>query len=628
MRVISDIETNGLDPSIVWCVVCKDIDTGERYVFVRENTVDGRCSLRDFNSFAENVTEWIGHFYLSYDAPVLNRICGTKISVSQITDTLIMSRLFNPERKAHGLKYWGEVLGYPKIEHEDWSQFSEEMLERCIQDVEINHKVYDALLIEGKDFSQQSIRIEHEVAHYINQMMQNGVGFDEKKSQLLHAEISEIATELERNIKETFKGEDVLDKHVIPKVKANGELSRVGVTEEEYERLLLDGEPYLPFDRYRWLDFNLDSPKQLVGRLNKIGWKPYIQTKGAQEADGKLYRKIITQKQHDARMEFGWKICEQNLNTIPEDAPQEYKNLAMWKMLVAKERWLRKQCWPNIRDGRIYGRCNSLGAVTGRMTHDNPNLANISRVKYDKDGPVLGIEGKFGYESRELYRANEDDRVLVGSDASGLELRCLAHDMKDKAFTEAVIHGKQEDGTDIHSRNRDILIKYSDDRDTIKTFIYALIFGAFPFRLGGILGGDESVGRKARNMFMRNMPKFAALERRIKAEAKTKRLRGLDGRYLRVRKNYSALNTRIQSSGAIVCKYWMCFIMRKINKLKLDAKLVLNVHDELQFDCHVDCAEEVGLICKEEMIKVGRYLKMSVPLEAEYKVGKVWARTH
>lgn len=628
MRVISDIETNGLDPDVVWCIVCKDIDTGEMYEFVRENTLDTRSDLRDFNDFAVHVDEWIGHFFLSYDAPILNRICGTSIPLNKITDTLIMSRLFNPERKAHGLKYWGEILGHAKVEHEDWSQFSEAMLVRCVQDVEINHKVYDELLIEGKDFSQQSIRIEHEVAHYINQMMKNGVGFDEKKSQLLHAEISEIANELERNIKETFKGENVLDKTVQPKVKANGELSRVGVTEEEYERLLLAGAPYLPFDRLRWVDFNLDSPKQLVGRLNKIGWKPYIQTAGSLAADAKLSRGIITKEQHATRMEFGWKICEQNLNTIPDEAPQEYKDLATWKMLVAKERWLRKQCWPNIRDGRIYGRCNSLGAVTGRMTHDNPNLANISRVKHTKDGPVLGIAGKFGYESRELYRANEDDRVLVGSDASGLELRCLAHDMKDKEFTKAVVYGKQEDGTDIHSRNRDILIEYSDSRDTIKTFIYALIFGAFPFRLGGILGGDEVIGRKARNMFMRNMPKFAALERRVKAEAKTKRLRGLDGRYLRVRKNYSALNTRIQSSGAIVCKYWMCFVMRRINKLKLDVKLVLNVHDELQFDSHVDCAEQVGLICKEEMVKVGKYLKMSVPLEATYKIDKVWANTH
>lgn len=623
MEVLVDIETDSLNATKIHCIVCKDLLLDDIHIFVEDE-----CYTK-FPEFAKKVTRWYGHNIIKFDIPVLVRLTGIKVTLNQITDTFIMSQLFNPERLGgHSLANWGNILGFPKIDFKNFEEYSEEMLEYCIQDVNLNEKALEYLQEEGRNFSLESIRLEHEVAFYIDQMEKNGVGFDEEKADILYAEVTQLADEIEQEIKKYFKPIPKVMKTVHPKKKKDGSLSKVGLTDEEFERCLNSPDPFKSFDRVELIEFNLDSPKQIVERLNNVGWKPFERTVGYSKALNKYKKGILSQEEFDKISRLSWKVNDANLSTIPSDAPKTYHNIALWKMLASRGRWINRQCRPNVREGRIHGRCRSLGAVTTRMTHDNPNLANITRVKYGSDGkPILGLKGKYGYECRELFKVNEKDRVLVGADADGLELRCLAQYMGDKQFTKAVVSGKKSEGTDPHTLN----MKRANlpDRDIAKTFIYALVYGAQDAKIGNIINKDIQAGRKLRQLFLRRTPKLGALIRRIQNEArKDKMILGIDGRYLNVRKNYASLNTLLQSAGAIICKLWMCFVMRRIKKEGLDAKLVLNVHDELQFDCHKDHAERLGQILINEMRRVGKHLNLNVPLKANYQVGRCWAETH
>ena len=156
MRLIFDLESDGLyDDKInkdgtvspaatqIWCIVTKDIDTGQVLKFLPDQIEVGLIHM-------ESANELIGHNIIDYDLRLIMRLYSQFNPKSLILDTLILSQLLNPDRKGgHSLGQYGEELGHKKPEHEDWSQFSPEMLHRCTEDVEINHKVYDKLMSEA-----------------------------------------------------------------------------------------------------------------------------------------------------------------------------------------------------------------------------------------------------------------------------------------------------------------------------------------------------------------------------------------------------------------------------------------------------------------------------------------------
>jgi DNA polymerase I-like protein with 3'-5' exonuclease and polymerase domains len=105
-------------------------------------------------------------------------------------------------------------------------------------------------------------------------------------------------------------------------------------------------------------------------------------------------------------------------------------------------------------------------------------------------------------------------------------------------------------------------------------------------------------------------------------------LDGLDGRKLQIRSQHSALNTLLQSAGAIVMKQALVLLYDKLRKAKLSAKFVANVHDEWQIECLADQADKVGTLAVESIREAGTVLKLRCPLDGEYKKGKSWANTH
>jgi DNA polymerase I-like protein with 3'-5' exonuclease and polymerase domains len=247
---------------------------------------------------------------------------------------------------------------------------------------------------------------------------------------------------------------------------------------------------------------------------------------------------------------------------------------------------------------------------------------------------VPAVYSPYGKECRELWTiSNPDTHQLVGTDASGLELRCLAHYMEDEKFTNEVLTG------DVHTANQKAAGLQT--RDQAKTFIYAFLYGAGPGKIGSIVGGSWSEGEKLIAKFLKNMPSLADLRNDITSEAKLDRLKrevlndgqsgrikGLDGRMLHIRHEHATLNTLLQSAGAIVCKQWLVEMDRMIWEHGLDAKLVASVHDEYQFEVAKPDIDSFTKITKEAMKVTQNILNFKCDLDCDYKVGNNWAETH
>ena len=266
-RLIFDIETNGLAPTKVWCIITKDIDTG-----IISSYVEGQWPT--FNTAIAQAQEVIGHNIIGYDIPACEKLLGTDFSKPKITDTLVMSRLANPQREAHSLGHWGEKLGYPKGDYSDWTQYTPEMLTYCKQDVNVNEQVYKALLKELEDFKPSSLELEHDVQRIIQQQIRNGWLLDAPKARDLVAELKEKAYDLEEEVQRVFIPLPTFVKEVTPKVKKDGTFSTVGLKflGDQWEQVAG------PFSRIDWPVFNLGSRQQIGRYLKHFGWKPKVFT--------------------------------------------------------------------------------------------------------------------------------------------------------------------------------------------------------------------------------------------------------------------------------------------------------------------------------------------------------------
>jgi DNA polymerase I-like protein with 3'-5' exonuclease and polymerase domains len=265
-------------------------------------------------------------------------------------------------------------------------------------------------------------------------------------------------------------------------------------------------------------------------------------------------------------------------------------------------------------DGRVHGKVITNGSVTGRMTHSSPNMAQIPNA-----GSI------YGHECRECWTV-EEGNVLVGCDASGLELRMLAHYMKDEGYVRTVTEGSSKDGTDVHTVNQRAAGLAT--RDNAKTFIYAFLYGAGDAKIGSIVGGSAKDGTKLKAKFLAQTPSLARLLERVKRTAATGAVPGLDGRRIWVRSEHAALNSLLQGAGAIVMKKALCLFHDKIKENRWKVKLVANVHDEFQFECPPDIAELAGKAARMSIIEAGQHYKLRCPLDGEYKIGRSWKETH
>ena len=572
-RLIFDIETNGLAPTKVWCIVTKDIDTGSVVTYV-----EGQWS--QFNKAIAQAQEVIGHNIIGYDIPACERILKTDFSTVKITDTLVMSRLANPQREAHSLGHWGEKLGYPKGDYSDWTQYTPEMVEYCKQDVTVNEQVYKALLKELDGFSTDSLELEHGVQRIIQEQVRNGWLLDTPKARDLVAELQEKSYELEEVVQQVFLPLPTYIKEIVPKLKKDGTYSIVGLKflGERWE------EVGGPFSRIDWPVFNLASRQQIGRYLKHFGWKP----------------KTFTETGHPIVSEDVLK----NVKGIPE-AELIASYLLVGKRIAQVRSWLEAT---DDTTGRVHGYVNTNGAVTGRMTHSKPNLAQVP-----------SSSSLYGPECRSCWIVPKGYK-LTGIDASGLELRMLAHFMDDADYTNTILTG------DIHTANQ--LAAGLETRNQAKTFIYAYLYGAGDEKIGSIVGGGRAKGKKLKDSFLKATPALATLKENVAVSAGKGYVTGLDGRKVFIRSEHAALNSLLQSAGALIMKQALIILDKYAKLWKLDYKLVGNIHDEFQVEVREDQAHRFGGLAASCIEAAGIHFKLRCPLAGEFNVGDSWADTH
>jgi|TARA_R100001129_G_scaffold175375_1_gene148381 DNA polymerase-1 len=575
-EIVFDIEANGLQPDKIWCIVAKPL--GKPVVSFGPNAIDEGIT------FLQSADVLIGHNILGFDMPVINKLHGVDLSKKVIKDTLVMSRLFNPVREnGHSLKTWGYIVGFPKNEQpEDWDGFSDEMLKYCQQDVILNEKVYQRLLKEGENFGEDSIALEHGVAEVLKQQEDNGFEFNQEYAMMLVAQLKERMFEVEKEVQKVFKPKMVDIKQVVPKLKKDGTLSKSGLTAEEYDRLIESGD-YKPFMRQKLQDFNLGSRKQIGEYLTDFGWKPNRFTP------------------------TGLPIVDESSLAKVKDIP-EARLIAEFLLLQKRIAQIDSWILAVQKDNRVHGFVIPNGTITGRMSHRSPNVAQV---------PSLSSE--YGKECRSCWTV-KDGYKLVGIDASGLELRMLAHYMNDEDYTHEVTEG------DIHTANQKAAGLKS--RNQAKTFIYAFIYGAGDAKIGSVVGGNQRDGAKLRKSFLDNNPSLKLLRERVSKAAKRGYLKGLDGRKIYVRSEHAALNSLLQGGGAIVMKRALLMLQSLLKLNALDAKFVANIHDEWQMEVREDLADFVGELAVGCIEKAGEYYKLRCPLTGEYKIGGDWSETH
>ena len=540
-----DLEANGLTPDTIWCVVTRE--NGVSQVHTNRSTL---CE-----ALAGSVSV-CGHNLIGYDLPVLERLWGLSVAPERVVDTLVLSRLFDPSRQGgHSLKAWGDTLGFPKGDHNDWSCLSPEMIDYCIQDVAVTEAVHQQLVKDMEDFAPECIELEHKVQFAVQQQERNGWVLDQQLANELCATFKEGMYAIEAELQEMFP----------PIVEER-------ISEKTGKRL-----------KDKVTVFNVGSRQQVAERLA---------TKGAKWNQTTPSGKPVVDE----------KTLKENSH-VPEAAK-------VLEYLTLQKRYAQVHSWLEAveEDGRVHGRVISNGAVTGRMTHQSPNMAQVP-----------ASHSPYGHECRSCWTVPVGKK-LVGFDASGLELRMLAHYMDDKEFTNVLLT------EDIHTRNQ--MAAGLETRPQAKTFIYAFLYGAGDAKIGNIVGGSARDGADLKQRFLRNTPALESLRERVTRASQRGYLRGLDGRRLRVRSEHAALNTLLQAAGAIVMKKALVILDDYAKQWKLNYKFIGNIHDEIQSEVAADQAEKYGWLAVECLKAAGVEFNLRCPLDGEYKVGTTWAETH
>jgi DNA polymerase-1 len=641
MRLVFDIETDGLPDTLtkIHCIHAADVDTGEFFDFGPKDIPEG---IR----FLEQADELIAHNGFGFDFHVITMLYPWFSPKGTLRDTLAEARLihanvldvdFTRKRKGllgtlpphmmgtHGLEAWGHRLGLHKGDYakemkakglDPWAQWNQEMHDYCHQDVVVTLKLVKNL--ESKQYSQPAIFLENRIAALMSMQERNGFVFNERSAADLYARLSVRRAEIQKELIEAFGWWiQPLEAKLPTRSVCYKEATRADQTEGA------------PFTTFIPVTFNPSSRQHIAKRLTALyGWKPTEFTdNGAPKIDETVLSRLDNPH---ARLLAESFIVEKRIGQLAEGPGG----------------WLRK-----CRNGKIHGRVNPNGAVTGRATHSSPNLAQV---------PSTGAP--YGAECRALFTV-PTGWYLLGSDASGLELRCLGHFMAAydggsyiKILLEGDVHwanvlalGLVPAGTarDKHDASHEAA------RAMAKTFIYAFLYGAGDEKIGSIVlpnaspEAQKKEGRKLKKRFLTAFPALKEVITAVKASANEptdptqkssaprRRIEGLDGRWVAVRSDHAALNTLLQSAGALVCKRWLieledlCTANGLMHGWKGDFAFCAWVHDEVQIACRTkETTELIGSLSKQAMSLTEQYFNFLCPLDADFGIGKTWADTH
>lgn len=591
--IVLDIETDGLRPTKIWTCVCLEPKSGNFIIFYEE-------SKEACKEFLEKQDLIIAHNGINFDFPVLKKLWGVDIKVSQVYDTIVASRLADPKRESgHSLKEWGKKLGVYKDHYEDWSKLTDEMVDYCKQDCRVCWAIYNRVRDELAGFSPYSVKIEMRSQWILSMQHYNGFDFDMDAAIALKNQMESEYFVLINRIREAFPPR----KHLIGTYTARRKKDGTFTAKSAEIIMRPNVEPTDTKDVYNvWeeKEFIIDSPSEIRERLAPY-WHPVIWNKPTKTGE-------ITAK-----------VCDTNLETVGDDAPEAIKDIVKCKILKSRSTLVQSfidACW---EDGRVHGDVISCGASSHRMAHRNPNTANIASPK-----------SLYGSECRALFKAPEG-RVIVGCDLAGIQLRAMAHYCNDQELTKQILEG------DIHIHMAKIYGLIPEGADEVatkkgrtrgKTVTYAILMGAGAAKIGQLVGGDAKLGKDIMGRLEKGIHGWSKFKAQIEARAKVGWFPALDGRRVKLPNAHLGMSFYLQSFEQAIIKLAMYKYHQKLKKLGIDFKQVAVVHDEFQVECNEADAELVGKTICESMTEAGEALKSRIRIDGEYKVGKNWLETH
>ena len=568
MKLIFDIEADHLleQATTVHCIVAIDPDTDTVYTFEPD-------SIKKGLSFIAGAEELIGHNIIDYDLRLLKKLYNFDYE-GKVIDTLVYARTI-----------------WPHIKEIDFSQYKRGNIpQKLIGSHSLRAWGHRLGELKG-DFASDS----QDFGTYSTEMLEYCVQDTKVTVKLYHKimekNFSKEALDLETELHTLLLQQE---QHGFPfdVEKATTLYSTLAKRKADIEQELQDTfEPTFVElkTKTKTIPFNPASRQQIADRLMKRGWKPEVFT---DSGDPKVDETVLA----------GIDMPEAKLLN-------EYLllNKRIGQLATGKQGWLKLE-----RGGRIHGRVNHMGAVTSRCTHNNPNVAQV---------PSVGAE--YGTECRSLFHAPEG-YSLLGADASGLELRCLAHYMAaydGGNYASVVLDG------DVHTTNQEAA--GLPTRSNAKTFIYGFLYGAGDEKIGKIINKGATEGKRIKNKFLKQLPALKYLKDAVSKAAKERGwIKGLDGRVIHIRHSHAALNTLLQSAGAIICKTWYVYIARALKEANIDAQIVAFVHDEVQVLVKKGHEDEAGRLIQLCMEEVQRHFEFRCRLDSEYKYGSNWADTH
>jgi len=616
-RLLFDIESDGLLDTVskIWIMTIYDMDTKKL-----ESYSDYDPELPDLDTGIERLRlaeVLVGHNIIGYDLVVLDRLKGFTTSFdTALNDTWLMSLLLRFKRKhKHSLEGWGEHLGIPKQEHEDWTQYSPEMRSRCETDVMLNVRVYEELVKEAEATTkinpmfETGLYVEMRFADIIARISERGWNFDAKTALKLademKAKLTAIEEELEPQIGLICMKQDSKDDYKVPAwtkkgyyYEATAKWFGVPTSSGQDEDRLIEG----PYSRITYEPGKLSSDKVLKAWLYKLGWEP--DEWNWERIKGNMVKKSP-------------KLTDSSLELLGDTG----KKVGEYNALKNKHGILRSWLEVAEKDGRLRGDVWTIGTPSFRCRHET--IANLPTV-----------ETLYGKEMRGLLLADKGT-VLVGADSAGNQMRGLCHYIGDDGFTHEVING------DVHMRNAVTLQEFTSgepNRKRAKPFLYAFLFGGSAGKLAIILVGkrDAKLGQLALNKFQDSVPGFAELMKRLKGEyeytinrfgRENGFIRGIDGRIIFIDSPHKILVYLLQTLEAITCKSAAVYLEDRLREEGIPFEWRIHYHDELAVQVAKRHVKRVSELAVEAFIEAPKWFGVTC-MGGDAKVGVNYAEIH
>ncbi len=612
--LVCDLEADGLryEATRIWCIAAVDVDTEEVYQFGPDQIEQGLKLLQQADKI-------VFHNGIMYDFRVIKKLYPWW-TYKSTDDTFILSALFNPDRKdGHSIDAWGQRFGRPKPKHDDWSRFTPDMLHRCTEDAQIGLLTYRYLQQKRKEWDWElAIRLEYKIAEIQAQQEENGVYFNKRAAIDLWIKIVKELQAINKELLSRLPQRTVqVGSEVKKPFKKDGSYAVATVTwwaDTPGSLATVKG----PYSKVAFESFNLNSHDQIKGYLLTQGWKPtewnYQKEKGSKKF---LYN------EKGEKIKTTPKLTEDSFVTIQGDMG----------VLLARRAVLTH------RKGLIYNYSTQKKKPLGWLTNIRsdhripaeavPQACNSGRYQHKIICNVPGGKAVYGREIRDLFIVPEG-KMMVGCDAAQLEVRTEAHNCYE--FPGGVQYAHELIDGDQHAKNA---IVFGTDRQGAKAPKYALTFGCSEGKLAETIGCDLEKAKKLFDNFWVANTALKGFKDSVIKEFNTNKkqygygfIKGLDGRQLRGRSKHSLVNLRIQSDGVLIVKTAMCFLYNWVRKFNLDAKQIIQMHDEIEAEVAIKDVKKFSELCLKAFETAGKFFNYKVPMQGDVKIGKSWGDVH